>query len=334
MTGGTLELRDAADDAARARHSPSVTSASARVHVLEAQRMRILSAAAYLAAEQGAHMTAVSDVVDMAGVSRRTFYELFDDRDDCFLAAVEEAFALAEERARPAYLAHECWVDRVRAGLAALLGLFDEQPQLARICIAQSASAGPAALMLRADMLDQLASVIDQGRSLARHEPPAVTAEGVVGGILSVVQTRLLAAEPVPLLELLNPLMSMIVLPYLGARAARKEISRAMPVPSEPSPEVTQKPFEGLNIRLTYRTLAVLDTISDEPGLSNKQIGERAGVTDQAQISRLLARLAYRGLILNTGGGQPQGTTNAWRLTLRGEQVAAALRRQSLIAAQ
>ena len=87
-----------------------------------------------------------------------------------------------------------------------------------------------------------------------------------------------------------------------------------------------------MNIRLTYRTLAVLDAIAEEPGLSNKQIGERAGVTDQAQISRLLARLAYRGLMMNTGGGQPQGTTNAWRLTLIGEQLAASLRRQSLIA--
>jgi AcrR family transcriptional regulator/DNA-binding MarR family transcriptional regulator len=332
MTESTLELRDAPDGRVGPGRSRTVSSRAARNHVREAQRMRILSAAAYLAAEQGADVTAVTDVIGMAGVSRRTFYELFDDRGDCFLAAIEEAFAVAEERARPAYLAHERWVDSVRAGLAALLGLFDEQPQLARICVAQSASAGAAALLLRSEMLDQFAHVIDRGRAEARHHPPAVTAEGAVGGILSVIQTRLLAPEPAPLLELLNPLMSMIVLPYLGSAAARKELSRPTPVPCEPSSEAAQTPFEGLNIRLTYRTLAVLDAIAEEPGLSNKQIGERAGVTDQAQISRLLARLAYRGLMMNTGGGQPQGTTNAWRLTLIGEQLAASLRRQSLIA--
>ena len=89
----------------------------------------------------------------------------------------------------------------------------------------------------------------------------------------------------------------------------------------------------GCGLRLTYRTLAVLQVIAAEPGLSNKQIGERAGIVDQGQISRLLARLCERGLTKNTGGGQPIGAANAWWLTPQGEQLALASEREALGAA-
>ena len=72
---------------------------------------------------------------------------------------------------------------------------------------------------------------------------------------------------------------------------------------------------------MTHRTVAVLLTISAEPGLSNLELSKRAGIRDQGQISRLLARLSHLGLIENTGGGASMGTTNAWRLTLKGAQV-------------
>ena len=78
-------------------------------------------------------------------------------------------------------------------------------------------------------------------------------------------------------------------------------------------------------MRLTYRTVWVLSR-SPSPGASNREVGAAAGIADQGQISKLLARLESLGLIANVGEGHAKGASNAWRLTERGEQVEHALR--------
>ena len=83
-------------------------------------------------------------------------------------------------------------------------------------------------------------------------------------------------------------------------------------------------------MRLTYRTVRVLAAIAAEPGLSNSQISQRAGVTDQGQISKLLSRLARLQLIESAGHGGRKGASNAWRLTHRGEAVERAIRHERL----
>lgn len=79
--------------------------------------------------------------------------------------------------------------------------------------------------------------------------------------------------------------------------------------------------MEGTSIRLTYRTMCTLTVIAAKPGLSNSEISDWVGITDQGQISKLLARLARNGLIENTGRGWPRGTSNAWRLTPAGKRL-------------
>ena len=81
-------------------------------------------------------------------------------------------------------------------------------------------------------------------------------------------------------------------------------------------------PLHGLEMRLTYRTLRVLSAIAAEPGVSNRRVADAAGVLDQGQISKLLARLERLGLVQNTADGQPKGAPNAWILTGRGALVA------------
>lgn len=188
---------------------------SAREEVSEAQRMRIIAAIVAIASQHGPEGATIARITGSAGVSRRTFYELFDDRGDCLLAAFEQVVALASRRAIAAYETYERWVDRVRAGLFAVLQFFDEEPELARLCVVQSAAAGPAALARRGELLDQLARVVDQGRGAARRQPPPLTADVIAGGVLSVIHSQLLKPDPEALVELLNPLMSFIVLPYL-----------------------------------------------------------------------------------------------------------------------
>jgi AcrR family transcriptional regulator len=292
----------------------------------------------------------VARVASRAGVSRRTFYELFEDREDCFLALFDDALARATVIARDAVIAagHESWRERIRAGLAALLRFADDEPALGSLLVVGALGGGPRVLERRMVALDALRRVVDEGRLQARsgHETPPLTAEGVVGAVLSVIHARLLDQAAVPiaggssrsrsssgsLLSLLNPLMGMIVLPYLGHAAAAKELARPVPRVSrapKPSraalPVSSGDPLEGLDMRLTYRTLRVLSAIASDPGASNRQIAQTADVHDQGQISKLLARLNNLGLIQNTGHGQPRGEPNAWTLTPRGVEVQQAL---------
>lgn len=303
-----------------------------RRHVREAQRARVLAAMVDLTYRRSAQSATVTEIVSSAGVSRRTFYELFEDRDACLLAAIEHALARARHRVLPAYQAESVWVDRVRSGLRELLAFFDEESKLAWLCTVQWVDAGPAALALRWETLEVLAQVVDGGREVARHQPPRLTAEGVLGGVTGVIHTRMLKPDAGSMLELLGPLMSIITLPYLGNAGARRELERG-----ERDARKTLEagratnPLSELSFRLTYRTLAVLRAVALEPGLSNKQIGERAGVADPGQISRLLGRLSDRNLLENIGGGQARGTTNAWRLTPGGVEVERALHRDSVL---
>jgi len=297
--------------------------------------MRIFSAVTRVVSEQGVESLTVARVIDRAGVSRRTFYDLFDDSSDCLHQAIEQAAALAAQRAAAAYAAENRWVERVRAGLFAVLEFFDQEPELARLCIVHAMAAGPTVLIRRGEVLDQLARIIDEGASaerVARQAPPLV-AEGVVGGVLGVLCARLLQPDPDPLIDLLNPLMSMIALPYLGRATARRELGRRIPSPAPSKREPAVDPLDGLNMRVTYRTLKVLAIVAARPGLSNIEISERAGISDQGQISKLLARLSRLGLMQNTGEGHAVGGPNAWHLTPRGNAVERALKRESFEAA-
>jgi AcrR family transcriptional regulator len=290
----------------------------------EAQRKRILSATIEIGSEHGPESATVTRVIALAGVSRKTFYDLFEDRSDCLRAAFEETVQQACERAGAVYDPRARWVDRVRAGLRALLEFIDDESELARLCL-RYALGDPAVLNGRRQTLDQLARLIDGGRTATRasREPTSLAAQGVVGGALGLIYARLIARDPRSFLELENPLMSMIVLPYLGQAAAQRELTRPLPprAPATRKPEPARDLLGDLNLRLTYRTLAVLEVIVDEPGLSNSDVSDRAGITDQGQISKLLKRLVSHGLLENAGAGQARGEANAWRLTRKGEQL-------------
>ena len=87
-----------------------------------------------------------------------------------------------------------------------MLEFFDQEPELARLCVVHAMAAGPATLIRRGEVLDHLARIIDEGGSaerVARQAPPLV-AEGVVGGVLGVLYARLLQPDPDPLIDLLN----------------------------------------------------------------------------------------------------------------------------------
>ncbi len=307
-----------------------------RGQVSEIQRSRMLTAAVEAVEEVGYARLTVAQVIARARVSRKTFYDLFEDREDCFLAAFNQAVDQLSVLVTEAYEREASWREGIRAGLLALLRFMDDEPGLARLCTVEALAAGPRVLKRRTQILNQVKKVIDQGRTStgarvarATEESPDVTAEGVVGAVFAVLHTRLLARSHEPFTALLGPLMSMLVLPYLGARAASSELTREPPVLPKrrrPSRRSTKDPLEGLDMRLTYRTVRVLTFIGEHPGASNREIAEGAGIADQGQISKLLTRLERLRLVRNLGEGQIKGASNEWYLTDRGGQVERATR--------
>jgi AcrR family transcriptional regulator len=296
-------------------------------HVVEMQRRRLLLAIGEIVAEDSLEEASVGRICKRAGVSRRTFYDLFDDREACLLAAFEQAIGWLAEGVVPAYEGQAEWSARIRAGLIALLELFDSTPGIARLCVAETLRVGAKVSARRRQVLDTAIAAVDDGRSETTQGAALspVAAQGVVGGVLSVIHARLLEADGRPLVELVNPLMGMIVQPYLGAAAAARELERPEPTPQGTVADGVKDPFKGLSIRFTYRTARVLATIATHSGASNRLIAEAAGVVDEGQMSRLLTRLQRSGLIENRGEGQSKGEPNAWTLTALGESIRAAL---------
>lgn len=302
-----------------------------RGHVTEIQRARMLSAAVEAIEENGYARLTVAQVIGRAKVSRKTFYDLFDDREDCFLAVFDRTLTQMSTRVVEAYEQEASWRESVRAGLAALLIFIDEEPELARLCVVDALGGGTRVLDERARVLAQLRKAIDGGRGAGagRREPPGVTAEGVIGAVFAVIHTRLLERSPKPYIGLHGALMSMIVLPYLGVRAASRELSRPAPQVrrrAKTEPGVGKDPMAGLDMRLTYRTVRVLTAIKEHPGASNREVANGAGIADQGQISKLLSRLEGLALIENVDQTQSKGAPNEWCLTDRGERVERATR--------
>jgi AcrR family transcriptional regulator len=297
--------------------------------VAEIQRTRLLNATVSAVDELGYADASVTQITARARISRRTFYELFDNREECVAAVLDDTLERARRQVASASAESLPWREHVRRGLWAILSFFDREPALARVCLVQSARGGEAMLARRTEIFAQFARAIDEGRNEGPRadEAPALTAEGLVGATQAIVYERVLKRSSEPLTELLPALMSMIVLPYLGAAAARREQSRPMPAPlpaDERSGHDAQAAeddwLKGLPMRLTYRTIRVLHAIAESPGISNKEVGNEAGVPDQGQISKLLARLERLELIANAGEGHEKGEANAWELTATGER--------------
>jgi AcrR family transcriptional regulator len=301
-------------------------------NVAEIQRARMLNAALHAIEQSGyAHFT-VAQVIERAKVSRKTFYDVFEDREDCFVALFEQALERVGARASEAYARERSWREGVRAGLAAMLQFIEDEPLLARLCVVDALGAGPRVLQRRGEAMARLRSAIERGQRErdGRREPPAVTAEGVIGAVFAVLHTRLLRRSSEPYMSLLGPLMSMIVLPYLGAAAASRELARPAPRrqgPAGPARRAAREdPLAGLQMRLTYRTVSVLSAIGELPGASNREVADRVGIVDQGQVSKLLARLQRLELIENVKDGEARGAPNRWRLTERGGLVERATR--------
>ncbi len=166
-----------------------------RSFVADNQRERILAAVAQAAAELGYPEMSVETIIARAGVSRRTFYEHFKNKEDAFLAAYDAAVYQQARCIRRAYFKETTVRERLRAGIRAYMELMASDPELARMCIVEVLAAGPQAIARRNEAMRMFAEIIEDNihELIPGCQRAALAAETIVGGIHEVVFTRILA---------------------------------------------------------------------------------------------------------------------------------------------
>jgi AcrR family transcriptional regulator len=188
------------------------------------RRVRIIATLAELVAERGYRAVTVADIVKRAGIARNTFYANFNSKEDCFLAAQSYAMSTALEEVARAAETGENWPERVRAGLAAFLDYVVAEPALARTCMVEALTAGPAAVKCYEESQQAFISLFRLGRDVSppSREISETLEEAVIGGVFWILHQRLVMAEPEPVSELLPELVEFALTPYLGVRSARE----------------------------------------------------------------------------------------------------------------
>jgi AcrR family transcriptional regulator len=196
--------------------------------VTESQRNRIHQAMIEVVSERGYPETRVVDVIGVAGVSRKTFYELFDSKEDCFLAAYDVQLgnllggATSGFESRPG----TPWAEKAGVALQALLEHLAAHPAEARFTIVEVLAAGPKALARRDAALRQFTGFIEAGRSETSVELPGITSLAVAGGVNELLYSEILHGAAARLPSRLPDLIFWITLPFLGADGAAAERDR------------------------------------------------------------------------------------------------------------
>jgi AcrR family transcriptional regulator len=185
------------------------------------RREAILEAMIRVVGEKGYASTSVADVLAQAGASRATFYKHFDGKLDCFLAALDVAAERVLDAATDACQGDGSWEERSRRGLAAVVELFADSPNLARATMAEAATAGAAARQRYWATIGRLSRLIEgAGRVPRGAELPPSTSLMAVAAVSGLIFDALKDEQEADLSALLPELEFALLVPYLGPRAA------------------------------------------------------------------------------------------------------------------
>lgn len=182
--------------------------------------MRVVAAKGYAA-------TTVADLTREAGISRTTFYELFEDKEACFLAAYDDAVDALVRRIAAAYEAEDRWPARARAGLETLLEALAADPAQARLALVDVAAAGPAAQRRYRAAVQRLTPFFDEGRDFAPggRNVPANASRMAAGAVVGLISDELIAGRADKLPGLLSDLLFATLVAYIGPDAATREVA-------------------------------------------------------------------------------------------------------------
>jgi AcrR family transcriptional regulator len=197
-----------------------------REFVTHNQRERLIAGIAEAIAENGYSGTTIAHITRAAAVSRRTFYEHFSSKDECFVAAYDTVMKELQERVSGAFDEEKEWPRAIRAGIEAMLEFLAAEPNLARLCMVEALVAGPAVVERYDAAIQSFVPYFQEGRKgrskevLSRLSP--TTEEALVGGMVSLISRRIIAGKAEELEELLPDLVEFTLTPYLGSAEAAK----------------------------------------------------------------------------------------------------------------
>ncbi len=200
-----------------------------RRFIVHNQRERMLLAVAEAVAEQGYVTTTVADIIARARLSRRTFYEHFADKEECFLAAYDTVVEQLLAAVGQAYEQADGWTQKVHDGLETFLAYLAAEPAFARMCIVEVVAAGAEARSRRDAAMRVFVDFLEPGREEAPRGivVPALAADVVVGGIYEIIYSRLQRDAADELIEMLPELLYCALVPYVGHRTAEKAVREA-----------------------------------------------------------------------------------------------------------
>ncbi|HEX5927370.1 MAG TPA: hypothetical protein VFY45_26375 [Baekduia sp.] len=296
---------------------------NAHTYGMPTQRDRLVAAMGELTAELGLGAVGVHHVCQRAGVSRRTFYELYADRDACVVDMHEEAFGrLLGHLAEAVAEAGAAWEDRAVAVTQALFGAWDADRVLAQLCLVSSVSGHAEALELRRTAMAQIAGLLADPPRQPMVQAPVLSC--AISGIWGLAFAQLTEKPEASITDLAGVAIFMVLAPFAGrrhaaARAAGRGGTAAYVTRWTPT-VVGGDDDRGLLVtELTSQTLRYLN---GHPGAANIDIARAVDVRHESQMSRHLGRLEKAGMVSR----HKEGRTNAWVLTARGEDAARTLR--------
>jgi AcrR family transcriptional regulator len=189
------------------------------------QRERLLSALAAVVTEHGYPDTTVARITERAAVSRRTFYEHFDNREACFIAAYEAVDEHIQGISREACEASPGWPEGVATTLTELLRFLSGHPQAGRVWLVDSITVGEPMVAHRDASADHFTGLLSRGRQMpgveAEHKLGEGLEEAILGGIVSLLGRRIVAGEAAELERFAPGIIEFALAPYLGFAAAR-----------------------------------------------------------------------------------------------------------------
>jgi AcrR family transcriptional regulator len=216
------EAKRKGEDAGELGPLPGGHHGLSREQIVDSQRERLLAAVAHEVAARGYRSTTITEVVRSASVSTRDFYELFESKEDCFLAAFDAVRDYLAELIESAAAAESDWPDQVVAALRAVLDFFAAEPDLARLFLLESVSATPTIAIRFREAVLTCAAALARGRS-ELADPAALlpeTESSIVGGAVSLATRSIAAGRPERLPDLLPDLVDFTLSPYLGSERA------------------------------------------------------------------------------------------------------------------
>jgi AcrR family transcriptional regulator len=196
--------------------------------VVEHQRERILVAATQVFARRGYQGTTIDNIVAAAGIGVGSFYELFDNKEDCFLRAFDRVVAAARAKITETADPARAWSEQICAALRTLLALVAAEPDSARIFFVEAQSSGSSAEKRYLAVIDSIVPVLRRGRGLNKGTsdtlPPTVE-EAIIGGLAWLLQQRLVLGEYNDLEGHFDEMAIIVLEPYLGDAGAAAAIA-------------------------------------------------------------------------------------------------------------